>query len=191
MHGFSRGNNMASDERFITLDSAAFMDRFPSNSAVDFSNILVPPLDNRNYDLQMRVLDLCLSGNQNTVPTCFDVSCDLIEPYQKGDSMTQTLMTFLSRRKITANPAVSHDLYVPTNYSYAQLRESHSEFDRFTFINMKIVKTFGDEQVPPVKSVFVPQPKDFDVKRVMIRLHIVKSARSSSKEAETLYLARI
>jgi len=185
---------MASEERFIIVDSAAFMDRFPANTAFDFANILIPPLDNRNYDLEMRVLDVSLLGNQNAIPTCFDVVCDLIDPYQKGDSMTQSLMTFLPRRKLALNTLVSNDLYPPGNFTYVRLRESHSEFDRFTVVRFKVEKTFGEwtpAQIEQLKTVYATPPKGFDLKRVIIRLHVRKATRPSFKEAEPLFLARI
>jgi len=186
---------MASEERFVTVDSAAFMDRFPGNTAWEFSNLLFPPIDNRNYDLEMRVLDISLLGNQTPMPTCFDIVCDLIDPYQKGDSMTQTLMTFLPRRKLSTIAKVAQDdHYTASNYTYARLRESHTEFDRFTVVKLKIERTFGErttEQVAQIKGAFAQPPQNFDLQRVIIRLHVRKAARPSAKEAESLFLARI
>jgi hypothetical protein len=185
---------MASADRYITIDSAAFTDSFGQNNAFEFSNLVFPALDNRDYNLEMCVLDISLMGNQTIIPTCFDITCDLVEPYQKGDGLTQTILTFMPRGKSTYKTLVTNDHYPTTECIYFPLRETHSEFDHFTQITMKIQKTFGvwtHEQVEQLKTVFPDPPLDVDLQRVIIRLHVRKAERPSAKEAKSLFLKRI
>ena len=182
---------MASHDRFITLDSAAFTDRFKSNTAFEFTNILNPPLDNRDYDLEIAVKDISLRGFQTTTPICFDVACNLIEPYQHGDKQTQSLITFLPRRKLHHKTGVNDDNYWAFIYTYFPLRETHTEFDRFETITIKLSKSFGEwthNQVEYLAQKFPSQDMDMQLDRTLVRLHVRKAARTSSREAPKLYL---
>jgi hypothetical protein len=166
--------NMASDNRYLTLDSSGFGDSFPANNAFEFHNMLYPPLDNRDGDLELCVVDVSLVGNQGIAPMCFDIQCDLIEPYQHNDGMSQTVATVLPQPKLRTNTLVTNDMPepahrihyrdkpVPSHPLYYRMRKTHTEFDRFTTIKLRVEKTFAtcisEEAAAGPKTTYVSLP---------------------------------
>ena len=104
--------------KYITIDSGAFLERFPGNNGFAFTNLLLPPLDNSGYDLELAVMDMEIVGIQSPIFLTFDVECDLVEPYQCGDGMTQNIFTFLARRKHTQPSKLTYDIYQAGHYTY-------------------------------------------------------------------------
>ena len=182
----------AVDERYITIDSKAFKDRYPNNNGFAFTNLILPPLDNSNYDLELRVIDVALVGIESPIPLALSVECDLINPYQCGDGMTQSVFTFLAKRKYTRESRLVCDMYsAPNNNTYYPIRETHGPFDLFKSISIKLVKSFGEwseDEAMELKRVHPSNVMAVDIQRVMVRLHIRKSQQQklNSKEATRL-----
>src|SRR5690349_18572056 len=109
--------------RYIVLDSAAFASqRFPSNSAFRFRNMLLPPIDNADFDLEVAVLHLLIKGRETGFGTAYNLSCDIIEPYQRGETTCQTLATMLLRRRTGMSTELAQNIYEFAQPRYYQLR---------------------------------------------------------------------
>jgi hypothetical protein len=204
---------MGSDNRYITLDSGAFGNIYPQNNALDFTNLLFPPLDNRAHDLELCIIDISFVGIQG-MPACLDVECDLIDPYQNNDGMSQTIATILPQPKMRVATQVANDWTSPPDPTYYRMRETHSEFDRFTTIRVRVRETFHmcgatqpkttfvtlpHTQIRVVRPViirgrygvpigirrkgYVPTPMKVGFQRAIVRLHIRRVHRPGGNEA--------
>src|ERR1700745_1856167 len=151
--------NMSGIDKYITVDSKAFVDRFPTNNAFSFSNLILPPLDNSNYDLELCVMDVAVIGIQSPALVTFNIECDLIEPYQCVDGMTQNIFTFLVKRKTAGYQSVACDMHQAWHYTYYPIRETHGPFYVFKVIKMGVVKSL-------VKTMAPPSLVDVDIQRV-------------------------
>ena len=79
-------------ERYFVVDSQAFVDLYQdSNTPKSFTNKLLPPLNNWCNNLEIALIDVYIKGQENDKFTVYNVSCDIIEPYQYGEGQCQII----------------------------------------------------------------------------------------------------
>jgi hypothetical protein len=193
----------ADSSRYITLDSAAFAEKFPNNTGLDFCNLLNPPIDNSEYNLEIALLGLAVKGSENTIHKVFNVSCDLVDPFQSGSGTSQAIYTFLMRRKMsTVQMPMDNNYYYIGLPFYYPLRETHTNFDTHTSVRIRLMDLFewteADQAYTRDQLNYQLSPT-VDVKRIVINLHIRKKSEVdtpvtsvtstlANKEATRLYL---
>jgi hypothetical protein len=114
-------------DRYMVIDSAAFIDCYKYNTSLSFTNNLYPPLDNFRGNLEIALLELHSQDVSVVQAASLMLSCNLIESYQYGSTVCRCIKSVQfaeiggggSRRDVprrTSAPELHHKVNAPVMY---------------------------------------------------------------------------
>ncbi len=161
---------MATNDRYIVVDSSAYTKYYPANVPLKFTNKLHVPINNWFDDLEMAVVEVYVQDLDVRQICNLGVYCDAVEPYQYGEDSLRLLHVFYASNKELKRVRVEdfhkyiHPIYRPV------------ERGVWENLTMEMVPLFPHLNDTPVVAAA----------RVCISLH-VRSNSNLNKEAKNIF----